>query len=101
MKLKLLVTLLTAAGLAGAAHAEITGGVVKIGVLNGVSRHQKYMPVVRESEQLAAEQWTGLEVEWRLDGPRRGLAKSLASRLCIELSPVEARQVDGRLRIDD
>ena len=37
MKLKLLVTLLTAAGLAGAAHAEITGGVVKIGVLNDMS----------------------------------------------------------------
>ena len=37
MKLKLLLTLLTAAGLAGAAHPEITGGLVKIGVLNDMS----------------------------------------------------------------
>ncbi|MBE2242575.1 MAG: ABC transporter substrate-binding protein [Burkholderiaceae bacterium] len=37
MKLKLLYTLLAAAGLAGAAQAEITGGVVKIGVLNDMS----------------------------------------------------------------
>ena len=37
MKFKLLFSLLAAVGLAGAAHAEITGGVVKIGVLNDMS----------------------------------------------------------------
>ncbi|HMN74788.1 MAG TPA: ABC transporter substrate-binding protein [Burkholderiaceae bacterium] len=37
MKLKLLFTLLAAAGLAGTAQAEISGGVVKVGVLNDMS----------------------------------------------------------------
>ena len=37
MKCKLLFTLLAAVGLAGTAQAEISGGVVKIGVLNDMS----------------------------------------------------------------
>ena len=38
MKCKLLFTLLAAVGLAGTAQAEISGGVVKIGVLRGCRR---------------------------------------------------------------